>query len=188
MQLLPMFASLAQTLSRLMLFRAGPQDLPGGQGVMQLAVVAYLLSTAARLTLINPVFSAFAQALLSLGVLWVYLRIILNWRKVPERIPQTLTALLFKDIVIGIMMLGPLSVLTPVLLAIADGGDLQNLQVPAFAAYAWLGLSLWGLTLAGHIFRNALDCSLGMGIAVAFGYELVLIMTISVLGVPGAGS
>lgn len=183
-----MFASLAQTLSRLMLLRAGPQDLPGGSAVLQLAIAAYLLSTAARLALINPVFSAFAQALLSLGVLWVYLRIVLNWKKTPERIPQTLAALLLKDVIIGVMMLGPLSALTPILLQIAEGGDLQTLQVPALAAYAWLGLSLWGLALAGHIFRSALDCSMGMGIAVAFGYELMLIMTISLLGLPGAGS
>ncbi len=181
-----MFATLAQTLTRLMLLRAGPQDLPAAPGVLQIAVVLYLLGTIGKLLLINPFLAAFAQALLSIVVLWAYLRVILNARKIPERFTQTFSALLLTSALIGIFMLGPLSALTPMLLQIAEGGDIENLEVPAMAAYAWLGLSIWGLTLAGHIFRHALDTSLGIGIMVALGYEVILILVVSVVGAPGA--
>ncbi len=83
-------------------------------------------------------------------------------------------------------MLGPLSALTPMLLQIAEGGDMQAIEVPAMAAYAWLGLSLWGLTLAGHIFRHALNTSLGVGVLVALGYEVMLIMAVSIIAAPTA--
>ncbi len=181
-----MFASLAQTLSQLMLLRAGPQDLPAGPGILQFATVLYLLSAVGKLLLINPVLAAFAQALLSIVVLWGYLRVILNARKIPERFNQTFSALLLTSAVIGILMLGPLSALTPMLLQIAEGGNIEAIEVPAMAAYAWLGLSLWGLTLAGHIFRHALDTSLGVGMLVALGYEVFLILAVSIVAAPTA--
>ncbi len=181
-----MFASLAQTLTRIMLLRAGPQDLPAAPGVLQLAIVLYMLSAIGKLLLINPALAAFAQALLSVVVLWAYLRVILNARKIPERFNQTFSALLLTSAVIGVFMLGPLSALTPMLLQIAEGGDMQTVEVPAMAAYAWLGLSLWGLTLAGHIFRHALNTSLGVGVLVALGYEVMLIMAVSIIAAPSA--
>lgn len=181
-----MFASLAQTLARIMLLRAGPQDLPAAPGILQLSVLLYMLSAIGKLLLINPFLAALAQALLSVVVLWAYLRAILNMRKIPERFAQTFAALLLTSAIIGTLMLGPLSALTPMLLQIAEGGDMQALQVPAMAAYAWLGLSLWGLTLAGHIFRHALDTSLGVGVLVALGYEVMLIFAVSIVAAPTA--
>lgn len=181
-----MFASLAQTLSRLMLLRAGPQDLPSAPMVMQLAIAAYLLSASARLILVNPPLAAFGQAFLSLAVLWAYLRVILNARKKPERFEQSLSALLLTSAVIGALMLGPLSALTPVLMQVAEGAEMNSINVPSMAAYAWLALSIWGLVLAGHIFRNALDTSLGIGLFAALGYEVLLILVVSLLAIPGS--
>ncbi|MEN8720038.1 MAG: hypothetical protein ABF296_07240 [Oceanococcaceae bacterium] len=179
-----MLAQLAHVLPSLLLLRAGPQDLPATPLALQWAALAYVLSTVARLLLVNPALAALAQAALSLGVLWVYVRLVLQSRNKPERFTQTLTALLMTGTVIGVLMLGPLTALTPLLLQIAEGRDLQALEVPSLAAYAWLALSVWGLVLAGHIFRHALDTGLGMGMLIALGYELALIAAVSLLAIP----
>lgn len=182
-----MFAPLVQTLSRLMLLRAGPQDLPTWPLLLQGACVLYVFSTIMRLQLVNPWFAALAQSGLGLVTLWIYVRAVLRQRGKPERFAQTLSALLLTGGVIGLLMMPPLQALTPLLLHVAETGDLQGIEPPVMAAYAWLLLSIWGLILAGHIFRHALETTLGIGILIALGYEMLLILVISLLaGMQGA--
>lgn len=182
-----MFAQLVQTLSRLMLLRAGPQDLPAWPLLLHAGVALYLISAMARMLLLNDLLAAFAQGLLGVGVLWAYTRMVLRSRGKPERLTQTLSALLLCGALIGLLMLGPLSTLVPALETAAAGGELDPAQAPAGAAWLWLMLALWGLFLAGHIYRHALDASLGMGILVALGYEVVLIAVTTVATFLGGG-
>lgn len=179
--LLPMIASLAQNLSRLLLFKAGPQDLPATPLLLQLGVLAFLTTAVARLLLVNTIGPALLQAVVGFAVFWAYVHLVLRARNKPERFAQTMGALLLSSSVISVLMLPPLNTLAPLLLEVAQGADLAEVQPPNWAVYTWLGLSIWGLALAGHIFRHALDLGLGMGVLCALGYELLLLLVMSLV-------
>lgn len=176
-----MIASLAHNLSRLLLFKAGPQDLPATPLLLQLGVLAFLTTAVARLLLVNTIGPALLQALVGFAVFWAYVQLVLKARKKPERFAQTMGALLLSSSVISILMLPPLNTLAPLLMEVARGANLAEVQPPSWAVYTWLGLSIWGLALAGHIFRHALDVGMGLGVLCALGYELLLVLVMSLV-------
>ena len=179
-----MFSFVAQRLGQILLLRGGPQDLPTSRGLLQLAIAAFITVSVLRLQVVADLPTALGQAVLSLVLLTIYVRALLNWRQTPERFTQTMTAMLLCGVVLGALLLMPLRGLAPVLLAIAEDPEIspENLQVPALAVYAWLGLSLWSLLVAGHIYRHALGLSLGLSICVALLYEFLLIAVVSIAG------
>ncbi len=179
-----MYYAVAQRLAKLLLLQAGPQDLPGRPGVLQFAVAAFVLIAALRLLLFTGVLAALSQSLFSVAILALFVSSLLRWRKTPERFGQTLAALLLAGACIGALTLMPLRVLQPVLQAFAENPQTapNQLQVPALALYAWVGISLWGLAISGHIYRHALGVSLGMGICVSLLYEFLLIAVVGQLG------
>jgi hypothetical protein len=179
-----MYSAVAQRLAQLMLLKVGPQDLPASKGLLQFAVGFFLLFAVLRMLLVVDLGTALAQSVLSLLVLSAYLRSVLIWRKAPERMGQTLTALLLTGGCIGALLLFPLRTLQPLLAAIAENPEIspQQLQVPALAMYAWLGVSLWGLVISGHIFRHALNMNLSMGIGITLIFEFLWIGIVGTLG------
>lgn len=179
-----MNAAVVQRLTQLMLLKAGPQDLPALPSLYHTAIGLFLITAVIRLLLFAGLLEAAAQAALSVMLLIIYVRSLLNWRKTPERLTQTLAALLLTGAVIGLLTLLPLQALKPALLAFAENPEMgpQQIQVPAMAVYAWLGLAIWGLVISAHIYRHALEVSLGMGVAISLLYEFLLIGVVGVLG------
>lgn len=178
-----MFNVVVTRLTELLLLKAGPQDLPTSQGLLQFAAALFFASAMARLLLVGSYAAATAQAVIHLVLLALFVRRLLAWRQTPERFVQTMTALLLAGGAIGLLLLFPLQSLQPLLQAMTENPDIspQQLQIPAMAMYAWAGLSVWGLVVSAHIFRHALGMTLGMGVCVALLYELLLIVVIGVL-------
>ncbi len=178
-----MYSAVAQRLVQILTLKAGPQDLPSSLGLLQFSAAVFLLSAVLRLFTVASLWESLAQAILSLIVLVFFLRALLQWRNTPERLTQTMTALLLTSAFIGALLLFPLRALQPVLLAVAENPQISpaELQVPAGAAYAWAGLSIWGIIVSGHIYRHALGVSLGIGVAVTLMYEFLLVGIIGLL-------
>ena len=178
-----MFNAVATRLAQLMLFKAGPQDLPTSASLLQFAAGLFFISALTRLLLVSHYVAALTQSILSMVILFFFVRALLNWRNTPERLVQTLTALFLAGAVIGALLLLPLRTLQPLLAALTENPELspQQLDVPALAMYAWAGLSVWGLMISAHIFRHALSISLGLGVCVSLLYEIVLIMVVGML-------
>lgn len=179
-----MFNAVASRLTQLMLLKAGPQDLPTSSALLQITAALFFASAMARLLLVSGYAPAVAQSVLSILVLVLYVRALLNWRKTPERLVQTLSALFLSGSVIGLLLLFPLKTLQPLLTELTQNPDLdpQQLDVPAMAMYAWAGLSVWGLMVSAHIFRHALGTSLGLGVCATLLYEILLIIVVGMLG------
>lgn len=179
-----MFNAVASRLTQLMLLKAGPQDLPTSPALLQISAALFFASAMARLLLVGGYAAAVAQSLLSMLILTLFLRSLLNWRKTPERFVQTLSALFLAGSVIGVLLLFPLKTLQPLLTALTENPDInpQQLDVPAMAMYAWAGLSIWGLMVSAHIFRHALGITLGLGVCVSLLYEILLIVVVGMLG------
>lgn len=178
-----MFNQLVARIGELMLLKSGPQDLPTSQALLQLSATLFFASAMARLLLVGDFAPAVAQSILSIGFLVLFVRRLLMWRKTPERLIQTLSALFLTGAFIGALLMFPLKTLQPLLQALTENPDIspQQLQLPAVAMYAWAGLSIWGLMISAHVFRHALGVSLGLGVAVSLLYEVLLVMIVGVL-------
>ncbi|MGJ8668547.1 MAG: hypothetical protein ACSHXK_03565 [Oceanococcus sp.] len=178
-----MFNVIASRLTQLMLLKAGPQDLPSSTSLLQVSAGLFFLSAFARMMLVSDYAAALTQSLMSMAILAVFVRSLLNWRKTPERFNQTLSALFLAGTAIGALLLFPLNTLKPLLTALTENPEIspQQLDVPAIAMYAWAGLSIWGLMISAHIFRHALGLTLGLGVCVSLLYEILLIVIVGML-------
>ncbi len=178
-----MFNAVASRTIQIMLLKAGPQDLPTSPALLQISTALFLATAIARLLLVSDMAVALVQSALSIVILAVFVRVLLNWKRVPERFVQTMSALFLTSAVVGILLLMPLDALQPLLVALTENPDMspQQLEVPALAMYAWAGLSIWGLVISAHIYRNALEISFGFGVAVALLYEILLVFIVGFL-------
>ncbi len=152
------------------LLRDGPERLPRTTFVLATTFVLYVV-TALTINLIsrNDIGIAKATAFVMIG-LAVEIGIVgalLLFKSVPDRLQQTLTALFGANTLILLLTL-------PILLLMAQ---LESATLTLVLESVFLGIFVWWLTIAGHILHRAADISLALGIATAFGIELLAIAT-----------
>ncbi|MDO9371162.1 MAG: hypothetical protein Q7U07_01000 [Gammaproteobacteria bacterium] len=144
--------NLLRIFVNLCLLRAKPQDLPAAPALTAAALVAYI-AVGLGLSLPDLGFGrALLWAVLDTLVIVLLTHGALLLRHFPERLQQTLTALLGSGALLGL-------VAWPII-------GTQNSIVQ-------LVLLLWNLAVVAHILRHALSVPLGLSIIVSFGYFLV---------------
>ena len=144
----------------LCLLRANPQDLPTSNRLLAAALVAHLLAN-----VLTGLDSASPENALLAGAMDTLLLVALTHtglmlRGVGARTRQTLTALA------GCGAL--LAVLAWAVVTAAEAAVPVN-----YARLFWLPFLFWFLAVYGHILRNALNVSLGVGLALSVGYVLL---------------
>lgn len=135
------------------LLRAGPQDLPTTQSVLALSLLVYTATSIALSVTTQSFGSAVVYGLADTLFLAGLTYALLMLRRLPHRQTQTLTALAGTGTVIGLFAL-------PLVL------------IPNFPPLLLLLITVWSLTVIGHILRHALNVSLPMGILASMGYLL----------------
>ncbi len=154
---------LLKTFINLCLLRAKPQDLPAAPALTAATLVAYTL-VGLGLSLPDLGFGRAALwAILDILVIAALTHGALRMRHFPERLPQTLTALLGSGALIGLAA-------WPII-----GTESSAVQ---------LALLLWNLAVFAHILRHALSVPIGLGIIVSFGYFLVELTVAMALAPP----
>ena len=144
------------------LLRADPQDLPATQSVLTLSLLAYTATSIALTVTTQSFGSAVVYGLADTLTLAALTYTLLMVRRLPQRLTQTLSALAGTGVVIGLFAL-PLALI-------------QN--VPPLLL---LLITVWSLTVIGHILRHALNVSLPMGILASMGYLLASLALASLL-------
>lgn len=150
------------TIANIALLRAGPQDLPTGMASALLGLTCFAVVVVLSGTLEGEPTDALDLAV-SFGVPLLAALILLRWRGHPARFSQTIAALFGSGALISLVNL-PLwlvpgtAVPAPVVLVVVIG-------------------LCWSLTVDGHIWRNALDVPLPLGVVTAV---LILIVQASV--------
>lgn len=178
-----MLTHLVRTTLDILLLRKGPQDLPAVQTPVLVSLIAYFSLNFLLLRSGLPAAQAMLHAFLACGVLVLYTHFLLRWRQLGVRFMQTLLALLLTGIVLGLLTVGPMRALTPFLEAVATAESESEIlvQPPAWAVLMYAVVGLWHLVVMGHIFRHALDTTLGRGILLTLLYEIILLTTIRLL-------
>ncbi|MGB7756964.1 MAG: hypothetical protein WBL23_12960 [Salinisphaera sp.] len=173
----------ARRLVDLMLFRRGPQDLPGDQVSLVVSIAAYCIVLFVQVALVGPLAGALVQAGLATLMLGLYVATILRLRGLSNRFNQTATALFSSGAVLTVIMLAPTRALRPYLDALRSATDPSQVPMPSpLFALAYLVVGIWGLAIYTHIYRNALGVPIVLGVAVTLGFELLLMLVFSVLG------
>lgn len=163
-----MFAQAASTTSRILGFKAGPQDFPFAPQMTQtlapLAVLAMYLEY--RYTL--PPATSFAQSVAALGALALFTWQLLRLRNLQARFQQTFNALLATGTALTLLLLPAVAMLAPTVKQLAEQPDLMGtIQVPVLPTLLAAFLSLWNLAVSAHIYRHALNIGAGMSVTAA---------------------
>ena len=173
----------ARRVIELMLLRRGPQDMPGDSTTLVGCAAAYCILLFLQVGLIMPAGPAALQAGLATALLALYIRTVLRIRKLPNRYNQTAIALFASGATLTLVMLAPTHVMAPYLHAIAEASDPQSVPMPpSVVTLAYVALGLWGLAIYSHVYRNALDGSLWLGVGAAMAFEVLLLVVFSVIG------
>lgn len=141
-----------ETIWKIALLRAGPQDLPGGIDSTLLALLCFCLILVISGQLEGQPTDA-VDLVVSLGVPLVTAFVLLQLRGHPARLYQTAAALFGSGALISLVNLP---------LWLSPG---QPIATPV-ALLVMLGL-FWSLAVDGHIWRHALDLPYPLGVAVA---------------------
>ena len=163
-------AIVAVTL-RILLFRAGPQDFPHSPqlvGPMPAAgAAAYFLFWSC---LLAPG-EAILISLSGVGALALVTHSLLSARGMVNRFQQTYHALLATTAVLALLLVPPALAMAPVIREIAANPDLlkhpEQVRMPAVPAAVVNVIELWALAVYTHVFRQALEAWLLVGVLVA---------------------
>jgi len=154
------------------LLKSKPQDLPSSYDLLLVCLFLYAFinallastTTTPGNAILSGVFETFLVAIITL--------VILKLNHHPERWIQTLTALAGTGSILGILAL-PL--FTGALL-LNTGDFLHGMLV-----ILYLVLIIWSLAIMGHILRHALNTTIGVGVAFAVFYVLIISILIGAL-------
>lgn len=167
---------LSMRLLEIMLLRKGPQDLPYSVFLLTALMVLYVATGVFVLTTSLVPGQALANMLLDAVLLLVFSFICLSLLKYRARFVQMVSALA------GIGVLYHL-------LAWPLFNHIQNVQAQEqsarIAALLMLLLISWQVLVFAHVFRNAMQMSMGRALALSFGY-LFLSMSMAELIFPGS--
>ena len=138
--------------------------MPGASALLGLVlavhlVIALLVGLAAGLTAPIALGQGLADALLTLWLLWLALRVTDH----RPRFLQVATALFGAGALLGLFALAPLG-----LVAGAESRGESSL-----AGLPLLVLLFWSLLVTGHILRHGFDLRLGQGVLIAVAYNLL---------------
>ncbi len=147
-----------QTLTALVLLRAGPQDLPFSTGLMGAAIAATAIINLPIIQRFTPDTSALLQITLLAGYNLAFLAIALALTGKTPRLIQSATALFGADALISLVGL-------PVLLLMGRPDEAS-----ALGALAFLGLLVWNIAVVNHIFRAALEWATPLSLGLTLGY------------------
>ncbi len=171
-----MLNQVAVVTLRILLFRAGPQDFPYSGALTHFIVPLALLVEFAQYRLTLATGPAVIQALISVAAMAGFIFMLLRLRGLLSRMQQTVNALFITSSALTLLLLPPLSAITPQMLRIAQNPDLARSEtLPALPALLVMVFTLWHFMVAAHIFRHALNVNLAVGAAVALLTALVTV-------------
>lgn len=162
--------ALFRTVWQIAILRQGPQVLPVSSALLWLALGAHWLTGVILALYSLPVGSAVISALIGSLIMVALVHALLVMHRLQLRFYQTVTALAACESLIGLLAIPPTA-------WFFMGGEIRD--VGAMLSLLLLG---WNVAIAAHIFRHALNTSMGVGFLFSIGYTLVSISLGSFLG------
>jgi hypothetical protein len=162
-------SALVKVFWQIALLRKGPQTLPASRELLWLLLAAHWLIGVILVIDTLSLGRALLSGLLGTLIMVALVHGLLITHRHHNRVTQTLSALAGCEVLLGLFML-------LLLVMLHMGSGMQDL-----VSILWLLLLGWNIAIAAHIFRNALEVTLGMGILFAMGYIIISISLSSFL-------
>jgi hypothetical protein len=159
------------------LLRRGPQDLPTSGILLAIALAAHTLMSTLFVAVYESVVKALLSSTLDTVLLATLTATVLFVRGRNARLIQTLTALAGTGAIISLISL-------PISAWFLGAGPETRESVLALVLLATP--VVWGLAVAGHIFRNALSIPFFAGLVLAFAFMMISLAVFRVLFHPSA--
>ena len=164
----------------ILVFSKGPQDLPSSNRLLNLVMLANLLVALISFIPQTIVAMNILNALIFIIVTSLFIKAALNIREKSEndksfssRYVQVCSSALGIH-VIFVLLQGILIIL------FTDSNEITETEVPTDVAMIFLVVSLYAWFVNGHIFKNALDTSMivGLGISLLHGLSIIFVTLI----------
>ena len=166
-----------------MLFKRGPEDMPGNQSTLAASAAVYCILLFAQAVQIYAPAPSAAQALLATVLLGLYVSVILRLRKVSNRFPQTATTMFSVGALVALVVIPPTRAMAPYWQAVSRASDPENVPMPpVLMLLVFVLLALWKLAVDSHVYRRALGSTVALGIGAAIGFEVLQIIVFGGLG------
>jgi hypothetical protein len=154
-----------KALWQIALFRQGPESLPDSQPLLLFAVLAYALIDILVILALYPAPALLPLLVVDMGLLAVWAGGLLTLFSLTNRLRQTLAALYGVGAMLQLIAF-PLSAWPSFGLPV---------ELPyAFRVLVSLVILLWSVAAYGYIFGKALSRSMGIGVAFAVIYFIVI--------------
>ncbi|MBA1146849.1 hypothetical protein H0Z60_07220 [Ectothiorhodospiraceae bacterium WFHF3C12] len=154
-----------QRLVGICLFQNGPQDLPASWNLLIVALAVDIALGYPAAMAYSPGDYAGLQILVATAVTAVFVYGAVNAIGQGRRFVQTATAVFGTDAIITLMAL-------PIALTMAPGPR----TAVTLGDLGLLAMGVWNIAILGHILRHALSVTLGIGVMVALGYTLAVVL------------
>ena len=161
----------------LCVFQAKPQDLPASPALAMITgaatIITYIIAHQASGQGKGIVGFAIAQVVIFAFTIWVVLKV----KKLPERFPQTISA------IFGVSSLIQL-VAWPILGWLSKTSGTPGAELPVLMI---MGLSVWVLTVSVYVMKHALEIGVGQSLLITLGCQmLTLFLVFALTGAPSA--
>lgn len=166
-----MFVQAATITFRILLFRAGPQDMPYSQELTRVLLPAAVVANFWIFSMALPLAMSAAMALAMIAGVALITNTLLKARRLGDRFNQTFNALLATGAVLTLLLLPPFAQVAPTLVKATQNPQMlehpENLELPQGAVMLMNLLNFWNLGVTAHIFRHAMNVSFGFGVLFA---------------------
>lgn len=145
-------------------FRSSPSNLPYNHACIVLTLLAYFFVGVLLLSDQRSLISIIVQIIIEILILSAISFIILKFIKKPERLSQTLSALIGVNLIISIVSLAVMSVLPEIK---------QGEPIDPLVLQVNLVILIWNLAVISLIFKRAFDIRTIVAGFIAFNYFLL---------------
>ena len=144
------------------LFLSSPERLPYSPQALLLTGFAYFLLGLLLVDADNSYPEVCAQILLELLLLALIAWLLLRWKRKPERLLQTCSALLGVTLMFSLLII-------PLYRSATSDGAIENANL----AFLILAIHIWNLAVMSLIFKRAFEISTQLSAIIAFGFYIL---------------
>ncbi|GJM11515.1 MAG: hypothetical protein DHS20C11_37910 [Lysobacteraceae bacterium] len=145
--------------------KRGPQDLPASRSLLYLSGTLYAATIWLYEIREGDVWTGLPTVILGIVTTWALYSSLLRFNEKEARLTQTLSASFGCNAIFNLAA-------APIRWPWADAILAKTEPPPGFGLMLF-AIIIWSLVIEGHVVRNAIDTSLGKGMAIALAFAII---------------
>jgi uncharacterized membrane protein len=151
---------------KMCVFQSSPSNLPFNPNTIVLTLLAYVLVGYALLGNDRSLLSIFGQIMIEVGILYAISSIVLKLVKKPERLIQTMSALIGVNLIVSLVSI-------PAFYLLSSSTPTPDQQMDSMSFQINVLLLIWNLAIISLIFKRSFQINTLLAGFIAFNYFLL---------------